>query len=524
MRACDACATENPDGHRFCGSCGAALTAPAVERRKLVTSVFCDLSGSTEMGERAEAETVFDLMRSYFDAARTALERHGGAVEKFIGDAVVGMFGVPEAHEDDALRACRAALEIQERIASLNVDLNERFEAQIAVRIGVNTGEVVAGDAARREMFASGDAVVLGDAVNVAARLEQAAAPGEILLGEATYRLIRDAVTVEPVEPIRAKGKSQPLSAYRLLEATSHGAVPRSTGPTLVGRREELAVLESELGKVETEFGCRLVTIVGEPGVGKSRLAAELLGQIASRARIARGACLSYGEGITYWPLAQVLRDLAGIRDDHTIDEVRERVPHRIAQLLGLAEGTMTAEQAADAVAQFLAAAEPDRLLVVLVDDIHWAEPTLLELLVRLPRLLDAAKVAIVCLARPELLEHRPDWDVTVKLDPLGAGQIDALLESLEAPAGSRVRIAQASGGNPLFAEELVAWAHEGETWTPCRRASTRCSALASTGSSARNATRSSAARSRASSSTRRRWSSSPISRHALQSRSASAS
>src|SRR5215831_6028560 len=157
VRACDACRAENPDGQRFCGSCGAPLTAPSVERRKLVTSVFCDLSGSTEMGERTDSETVFDVMRSYFDAARSALERHGGAVEKFIGDAVVGMFGVPEAHEDDALRACRAALEIQQQAERLG----------IAVRIGVNTGEVVTGEVGSRAMFASGDAVVLGDAVNV---------------------------------------------------------------------------------------------------------------------------------------------------------------------------------------------------------------------------------------------------------------------------------------------------------------------------------------------------------------------
>src|SRR5262245_31953027 len=211
VQACDGCRAENPDGQRFCGSCGAPLTAPSVERRKLRTSVFCDLSGSTEMGERTDSETVFDLMRSYFDATRASLERHGGAVEKFIGDAVVGMFGVPEANEDDALRACRAALEIQEQTATLG----------ISVRIGVNTGEVVAGDAARRETFGSGDAVVLGDSVNVAARLEQAAAPGEVLIGEATYRLVSGAVTVEAVAPIAAKGKSEPLTAYKLVDAST---------------------------------------------------------------------------------------------------------------------------------------------------------------------------------------------------------------------------------------------------------------------------------------------------------------
>jgi class 3 adenylate cyclase/tetratricopeptide (TPR) repeat protein len=447
---CPACGVENPDGNRYCGACGGALTAPTVERRKLVTSVFCDLAGSTAMGERADAERVFELMRSYFDTARAALERHGGAVEKFIGDAVVGMFGVPEAHEDDALRACRAALEIQEQTVRLN----------IPVRVGVNTGEVVAGDVVRREMFASGDAVVLGDAVNIAARLEQAAAPGEVLIGEATYRLVRDAVRAEEIEPIEAKGKSEPLTAYRLLAAAAQGAPPRPAGPPLVGRAVELAELESEFGQAAQ--GCRLVTIVGEAGVGKSRLTAELAARIGDRARIVRGACLSYGEGITYWPVAQVVRELAGIGDDDSAEEARERVPRAIAQLLGLVEGTVDATQTAEAVAELLTTSAGDRPLVVVLDDIHWAEPALLDLLERLPTLIGPAPIVVLCLARPELRERRPDWPVTVPVEPLGAGEVDALLESLNAPAETRVRLALAAAGNPLYAEELVGWVHEG--------------------------------------------------------------
>jgi len=213
---CPACASENADGNRFCGSCGAALTAPAVERRRLVTAVFCDLSGSTALGERADAEAVYGLMRAYFDAARAAIERHGGSVEKFIGDAVVGMFGVPEAHADDALRACRAAIEIQERLVGLNDDLEKRFGTGLAVRIGVNTGEVVS-----RDSEASSGVVVLGGALTVAARLEQAAAPDEILIGAATERLVRGGVTVEPVAPLEAKGKDEPLVAYRLTAANA---------------------------------------------------------------------------------------------------------------------------------------------------------------------------------------------------------------------------------------------------------------------------------------------------------------
>jgi class 3 adenylate cyclase len=238
------------------------------ERRRLVTSVFCDLSGSTELAERVDAEAAYGVMRSYFDEARRAFEGHGGTVEKFIGDAVVAMFGVPEAHEDDALRACRAALEIQERIGRLNEQLDMRFGSHLAVRIGVNSGEVVAAGDTGRDTFASGNAVVLGDAVNVAARLEQAASPGEVLIGEGTYRLVRDAVMVEAVEPLALRGKSGLLNAYRLTAVSGPGAMPRRSATPLVGRNDHLGILEKALEEAAGERRCRLVTVVGEPGVG----------------------------------------------------------------------------------------------------------------------------------------------------------------------------------------------------------------------------------------------------------------
>ncbi len=450
MVICADCSRENPVDASFCNGCGGSLAAPAAERRKLVTTVFCDLPGSTALGERSDAETVFGLMVSYFDTARAALAQHGGTVEKFIGDAVVGMFGIPEAHEDDALRACRAALELQRRMAALD----------IWVRIGVNSGEVVAADAVRREMFDSGDAVVLGDAVNVAARLEQAAAPGEILIGEATYRLVRDAVRVEPVAPIEAKGKAQPLTAYRLLDASPHRPAPRQAASPLVGRSEELGRLEAEFEAAAR--GCRLVTVAGEAGVGKSRLTYELAAQIGDRARIVRGACLSYGEGITFWAIAQIVRDLAAIGEADSAEEARDRLPQRIAQLLGLEEGTVTAEETLVAIGEFLARAASDRPLLVVIDDIQWAEPALLDLLERLPGAMGRSPVLLLCLARPELLEQRPDWAVTIRVEPLGATEVDALLEQLQAPAEARVRLAVAAAGNPLYAEELVAWVREG--------------------------------------------------------------
>ncbi len=456
MVICADCGFENSEGFRFCPSCGASLT-PTVERRKLVTSVFCDLSGSTALAERVDAESVFELMRSYYEVAREALERHGGVVEKFIGDAVVGMFGVPQANEDDALRACRAALEIQERVANLNREL----EAGIGVRIGVNTGEVVAGEATRREMFAVGNVVVLGDSVNVAARLEQAAAPGDALIGEATFALVRDVVIAAPVAPIVAKGKSSPLVAFRLL-GLAHRNEQRGASAALIGRGAEVSRLEQEFAAIVAEPQCRLVTIVGEPGVGKSRLAAELVRRIGDRARCALGTCLSYGEGITYWPAAEIVRDLAGIEDDHSAEEARERVPERIAQMLGLTEGSVTSDQIAEAVAGLLEDAASERPLLLVIDDIHWAEPALLEMLLDLSRRIRDASILVICLARPELVERRPGWPITVTLGPLGASEVDELLEGLAAPPAARVRLAQAAGGNPLYAEELVAWVSEG--------------------------------------------------------------
>jgi class 3 adenylate cyclase/tetratricopeptide (TPR) repeat protein len=442
VQLCPACGKENPEGFLHCGFCTAALTAPAAERRKLATLVFCDVSGSTAMGERLDPEAVRGLMRAYFVDVRAVLERHGGTVEKFIGDAVVAAFGIPHVHEDDALRACRAALEIQS-IAS-----------EVKLRIGVNTGEVVSGDPSARESF------MTGDAVNVAARLEQAAPVGGVLIGESTYRLVRHAVTVEAIEPLVAKGKSEPLTAYRLVTVT--GSIARHSSP-LVGRGPELELLEREFDSSLAENRCRLVTVIGEAGVGKSRLAAEFVRRVGPRARVVRGACLSYGEGITFWAIAQIVRELAGIREEHSVEEARERVEPRIAQLLGLSEGSATADQMMQAIASFLSAAAAERPLIVLVDDIHWAEPALFDLLDALPRMVGGVPLLLCCMARPELLEARPEWPVTVRLEPLGAAEVDALLEELGAPAAMRVRIARASAGNPLFAEELVAWLREND-------------------------------------------------------------
>jgi class 3 adenylate cyclase/tetratricopeptide (TPR) repeat protein len=456
VRICPACGRENPEGFLYCGFCTASLTAAAAERRKLVTLVFCDVAGSTALGEQLDAEAVRGLMLSYFAEAREVLEGHGGTVEKFIGDAVVGAFGVPVVHEDDALRACRAALEIRARVSS-----------RMPLRIGVNTGEVIAGNpAADRDTFVS------GDAVNVAARLEQAASPGEVLIGDETYRLVRDAVAAEAVEPIAAKGKSEPVAAYRLVGVSGIGPLPRRPGTPLAGRDRELALLEREFDSVVAERRTRLVTVVGEPGVGKSRLAAELVSLVGSRARVVRGTCLSYGEGITYWAIGQIVRALAGVRDEHSRDEALARiaacvagtpnggpVAANIAQVLGLAGGSANAAETAWAIRHFLAAQAGEQPLVVVVDDIHWAEAALLDVLEGLPAATDGGPILVVCLARLELLENRPGWDVAVRLEPLDGGAVNAILDSLlgTAPHAVRERLAIASAGNPLFVEELAA-------------------------------------------------------------------
>jgi class 3 adenylate cyclase/tetratricopeptide (TPR) repeat protein len=465
---CPACGEENPERARFCLACGSALGAPpAPERRKLATLLFCDMSGSTAMGERVDAESVRELMFSYFHRMREAIERHGGTVEKFVGDAVMAVFGVPHAHEDDALRACRAAWEMQERLTELNEELESRFGTTIALRIGLNTGEVVAGDATSRETM------VTGDAVNIAARLEQAAVPGQVLIGEPTYRLVRDAVRVEPVEPLTLKGKSEPMPAYHLLAVASPAPRPQRLAVPLIGREEQLSTLERAFEEALAERACRLVTIVGEPGVGKSRLAAELIDRVGPQTRVLRGHCLSYGEGITYWAVGEIVREAAAIHDEHAPDEAHALIAgllegepngrviaHTLAQLLGLVEGIATAPETAWAIRRFLAALARSRPLLVLMDDIQWAETAFLDLLAGLPAALDDAVIFILCLARPDLVDSRPGWEVSVELEPLSGDDVDSLLTNLlggaPAPTGVQARITRASAGNPLFAEELV--------------------------------------------------------------------
>ncbi len=313
MQICPNCGEENPDRFRICGICGTKLAVEEVapEVRKTVTIVFSDLKGSTALGEALDTESVREVLNVYFNDMKAVLERHGGTVEKFIGDAIMAVFGLPTLHEDDALRAVRAALEMKATLEVVNNRLEQGWGVRLENRTGVNTGDVVAGD------VASGQRLVTGDAVNTAARLEQAAPALEILIGEPTYRLVRDSVEVEAVKPLELKGKAEPVPAYRLLSVRAvDDAISRRMHAPMIGRLEELETLTGALDNVEAHGRPRLVTVVGPAGVGKSRLLREFLDREADRISAVRGRCLSYGDGITFWPLGEVIRQAADISDD----------------------------------------------------------------------------------------------------------------------------------------------------------------------------------------------------------------
>src|SRR5437588_5699528 len=404
MKVCPACGQENPDGFKFCGNCAAALDgAPAPrEMRKTVTVVFCDVTGSTALGEQLDPESLRRVMARYFEAMRIAIERHGGTVEKFIGDAVMAVFGIPQLHEDDALRAVRAAAEMLAAVSTLNLELERDHGITLEVRIGVNTGEVVAGTEER---------LATGDAVNVAARLEQAAPPGSVLLGPETLRLVRHGVEVEALEPLELKGKAVPLQAYRLLEVR-HDAVPtvRHLEAPLVGREPQRKLLEDAFANALGDRACGLFTLLGAAGVGKSRLAAEFLHGV--EATVVRGRCLPYGEGITYWPVVEIVKQLLGADPEARLAHLLpdETAAVAISSLLGKADEPALADDIAWAVRRLMEAAAAEVPLIAVFDDIHWGEATFLDLIEHISDWSRDAPILLLCIARPDLLDKRPGW------------------------------------------------------------------------------------------------------------------
>ena len=475
MRTCGTCGREAPEDFSFCPACGTPLSSDAgAGDRRRVTILFTDIVGSTELGERLDPERLQGVLARYYEAMRAVIERHGGTVEKFIGDAVMAVFGVPRIREDDALRAVRAAAEMGEALDGLNEELRTAHGVDIHVRTGVNTGEVVVADLAQGTLAA-------GDAVNVAARLEQAAGPDEILIGEGTYRLVRDAVLAEPLDPLGVKGKVDRLTVFRLQKVDPRAAgFARRLDAPMVGRRRELSSLLGAFDRTVSDRSCHLFTVLGVGGVGKSRLLEAFVAELDDRATVLRGRCLPYGDGITFLPVVEAVRQAAGLSAVETPEEAREmigelvagregadRIVAQVGQIMGIAGEEATQEETLWAIRRLFEGIAADRPLVYLIDDVQWAEPTLLGLVEHIADWSVDAPILLVCMARPELLEQRPDWGggklnaTSISLEPLSDDECATLVANLlavDAVAPEiRERVASLAEGHPLFAEEMLA-------------------------------------------------------------------
>jgi class 3 adenylate cyclase/tetratricopeptide (TPR) repeat protein len=485
--ACRSCGAANPAANRFCGACGSALVGSAaagpLEERKVVTMLFADLTASTELASRLDPEDLRAILGPFYDAMAAEIDRFGGTVEKFIGDAVVAAFGAPVAHEDDPERAVRCALAMHRRLAELNREISERAGGDLAMRIGVNTGEVIA--------HAIEEGIVTGEAVNIAARFQALAEPGRVLVGERTHRVARGAFSFTDLGEVTVKGVDRPLRVWRV---EGELAEPRSTSPALpapfVGRASELELLAARFERTARDRTPTLVTIVGAPGIGKSRLAQELLGTLDdARARIVRGRCLPYGDGLTYWPLAEILKADAGIRDSDPADTILRKAHARLDPrfpgdegmgVAGVLLSSIGVEVPSDPLAgaeleaarrmvarawqRYLGSMAAEGPLVALVEDLHWADPSLLALIEEVVHGADGP-LLLLCTARPELFERHPAWGgdlpkgTRIVLSPLTAGEGVELIERLltgGAPAEVVGPILQRSEGNPFFAGELL--------------------------------------------------------------------
>jgi DNA-binding SARP family transcriptional activator len=442
----------------------AQAAAPRPDSRRTVSILFCDLVQSTRLARELDPEAYRSLMKRYLDAVRRPIEAHGGTVEKFIGDAVMAVFGAPELHEDDALRAVLAAVEARNAVAELAGVAEVEWGVRLAVRIAVNSGEVVVVSTPEQDLH------VTGAAVSLASHIEAQAQPGEVLLGDETQRLLSHALRADPVD--LADG----LHAWRLQELiTDVPQLIRRDDAPLVGREKQLRRLLAAFDAARDGRRCRVVTILGEAGIGKTRLARELVALVREEARILVGRCVSYGEGATYLPLAEIVRHVApeptaaGLEALLAGEEDGEQVAQRIAELTGLAEGPASPDEEFWAVRRFVEALARERPVVLALDDVHWAEPTLLDLVEYLGEWAQGP-ILVLCIARRDLLETRPGWGgprstgFLVEMDPLSPEKADELLGYLAdeplAPA-LRERIVEHAGGNPLFAQQLVALAQE---------------------------------------------------------------
>jgi class 3 adenylate cyclase/tetratricopeptide (TPR) repeat protein len=492
---CPACGAEQSAGAAFCSSCGTPLQTGARraasvsehEERRVVTVLFADLAGSTALGERLDPEDVRALQGDLFSLVNAAVERFGGITEKFVGDAILAVFGAPQTHEDDAERAVRAALAIRDVFPAFAARIGQQHGVEVSLRMGVNTGEVISG----REAAARGELVVSGDAVNVAARLQQLADPGAILVGARTQLATHRAIVYGERRELAAKGKETPLAAWEALASERARSGRDGSHPApLIGRENELSLLRLVSARVERERMPQLVTIFGQAGVGKSRLLIEFVEGLEN-ARVVVGRCVPYGDGITYLPLGEVASELAGILDDDRVEialaklrdsiertvsaELVDRVVDAVAWTMGLALPGRAAGVAIeadvrrtlhDAWTRYLVALGREALLVLVIEDLHWASDPLLDLLEDVAGALENTRVLILCPSRPELLDARPSWGTgslmasSLTLSPLSAqeseGLLRALLDTETVPEHVARAILEPAEGNPFFVEEML--------------------------------------------------------------------
>ncbi len=482
MAVCPACGKEAPGEFPFCPFCGAPLAesaTPALEERKVVSVLFCDLVGFTALSEQQDPEDVRARIRPYHLRLREVVESYGGTVEKFVGDAVMAVFGAPVAHEDDAERAVRAGLRILESIDELN-EADPQLSLQ--VRVGINTGEAVVALEARPEQ---GEGIVTGDVVNTASRLQGAAPVNGVAVSEQTYRATERVFEWEQLEPVLVKGKAEPLSLWRPLAARARFGtdVTRSHVGPLVGRELERPLLIGTFERSAQQRSCQLVAVVGEPGVGKTRLCMELFQYIEERPGLVRwrqGRCLPYGEGIAFWALGEIVKAECGIRESDSPAEAAEKLDRaivgddsdgvwlkaRLAPLVGVPAEPASQEESFAAWRRFLESLAGERETVLVFEDLHWADSALLSFLEHLADWSEGTPLLMLCTARPELYEHHPTFGATarnaqrINLAPLTeqetARLIASLLERAVLPAETQRALLERAGGNPLFAEEFV--------------------------------------------------------------------
>jgi class 3 adenylate cyclase/tetratricopeptide (TPR) repeat protein len=478
MIVCPTCGEENPERARFCLNCGTALEPSAGgEERKVVSVLFVDLVGFTAGADRADPEDVRATLRPYHERVSREIERYGGTVEKFVGDAVMAVFGAPLAHEDDAERAVRSALRILDAID----ELNEQEGMELAVRAAVATGEAVVQLAAQP---GTGEGIATGDVVNTAARLQGAAPVGSVVVGEQTFRATQHAIVYEVLEPVPVKGKAAPVPLWRAMEARSRFGVDVEAARTpFIGRDRELRLLQDTFERMVAESEIQLVTLAGEPGVGKTRLLAEFRDWVDDRPELIfwrQGRCLPYGDGITFWALGEIVKAHAGILESDAPEEASSKLAGavagmddeewllaRLGLLVGLSGGGETDREGSfEAWQRFIESVATIGPLVLLFEDLHWADDALLEFVERLVDWSSGLPILVLCTGRPELYETHPAWgggkrnSTTVSLSPLSQEDtsrlVAALLDAAVLPAETQSALLERASGNPLYAEEYV--------------------------------------------------------------------